>query len=188
MGLQILVSVWFQVWVFVSIWYVFGKKVQNRVWSWWISCYPLRESEKKLLLRALWQVLFDDGIYATGTVRSNRKHMPTLKTDKQVKRGEHDWLACDTIWVYLWVFFDFLDISVVNSKTMYEKNQSTSAMSSMDFWFSLARSKIGTFINRKRAIPTWRTSKRSKGEIAMVHLRHMRHAIARARLCTCLKH
>ena len=41
--------------------------------------------------------LFEDGIYATGTVRSNRKHMPTLKTDKQMKRGEHDWLACDTI-------------------------------------------------------------------------------------------
>ena len=149
------------------------------------------------MLRVLWQLfrspnlmlkLFEDGIYATGTVRSNRKHMPTLKTDKQMKRGGHDWLACDTIWVYLWVFFDFLDISVVNSKTMYEKNQSTSAMSSMDFWFSLARSKIGTFINRKRAIPTSRTSKRSKGEIAMVHLRHMRHAIARARLCTCLKH
>ena len=41
--------------------------------------------------------LFEDGIYATGTVRSNWKHMPTLKNDKQMKRGEHDWLACDTI-------------------------------------------------------------------------------------------
>ena len=30
MGLQILVSVQCQVWVFVSIWYLFGKKVQNK--------------------------------------------------------------------------------------------------------------------------------------------------------------
>ena len=35
--------------------------------------------------------LFEDGIYATGTIRSNRKHMPTFKADKQMKRGEHDW-------------------------------------------------------------------------------------------------
>ena len=47
--------------------------------------------------------LFEDGIYATGTVRSNRKHMPTLKADKQMKRGEHDWLACDTISAIKWM-------------------------------------------------------------------------------------
>ena len=47
--------------------------------------------------------LFEDGIYATGTVRSNRKHMPNLKTDKQMKRGEHDWLACDTISATKWM-------------------------------------------------------------------------------------
>ena len=41
--------------------------------------------------------LFEDGIYATGTVRSNRKHIPTLKADKQMKRGEYHWLACDII-------------------------------------------------------------------------------------------
>ena len=34
--------------------------------------------------------LFEDGIYTTGTVKSNRKHMLTLKVDKQMKRGEHD--------------------------------------------------------------------------------------------------
>ena len=144
----------------------------------------------------------------------------TLNADKQMKRGEHDWLACDTIsatkWMdnrsvillsnyhnpsvvqeinrrvkgskekvkvscpavireyntymggvdlcdqmkvsyevdrrskvrfYLRVFFDFLDISVVNWKTVYGKIQSTAAMSSMDFRFSLARSMIGTFSN-----------------------------------------
>ena len=47
--------------------------------------------------------LFEDGIYATGTVRSNRKHMPTLKADKQMKRGEHDWLTCDTISAIKWM-------------------------------------------------------------------------------------
>ena len=34
---------------------------------------------------------------------------------------------------YLRVFFDFLDINVVNSKTVYEKIQSTAAIPSMDF-------------------------------------------------------
>ena len=197
--------------------------------------------------------LFEDGIYATGTVRSNRKHMPTLKADKQMKRGEHDWLACDTIsttkWMdnwsvillsnchhpnvvqeinrrvkgskekvkvscpavireyntymggvdlcdqmkvsyevdrrskvrfYLRVFFDFLDISVVNLKTVYDKIQSTSAMSSI-FRFSLARSMIRNFSNRKRAIPTSRPSKRSKGEIAMVVDHLPRFSATRAR-------
>ena len=127
--------------------------------------------------------------------------MTTLKVDKQMKRDEHDWLACDTIsatkWMdsrsvillsnyhnssvfqeinrrvkgskekvkvscpavireyntymggvdlcdqmkvsdqadrrskvrfYLRVFFDFLDISPVNSKIVYDKIQSTTAM------------------------------------------------------------
>ena len=47
--------------------------------------------------------LFEDGIYKTGTIRSNRKHMPTLKADKQMKRGEHDWLAYDTISTTKWM-------------------------------------------------------------------------------------
>ena len=151
--------------------------------------------------------------------------MPTLKADKQMKRGEHDWLACDTIsatkWMdnrsvillsnyhnpsvvqeinrrvkgskekvkaccpavireyntymggvdlfdqmkvsyevdrrskvrfYLRVFFDFLNISVVNSEIVYDKIQSTATMSSMDFPFSLARSMIGTFSNRMKCM------------------------------------
>ena len=47
--------------------------------------------------------LFEDGIQATGTVRSNRKHMPTLKADMQMKRGEHDWLTCFTISATKWM-------------------------------------------------------------------------------------
>ena len=34
---------------------------------------------------------------------------------------------------YLRVFFDFLDMSIVNLKIVYDKIQSTAAMSSMDF-------------------------------------------------------
>ena len=63
---------------------------------------------------------------------------------------------------YLRVFFDFLDISVVNSKIVYDKIESTVAMSSMDFRFSLACSMIGKFSNRIRAVPASRPSKRSK--------------------------
>ena len=29
--------------------------------------------------------------------------MPTLKTDKQMKRVEHDWLGCDTISATKWM-------------------------------------------------------------------------------------
>ena len=86
---------------------------------------------------------------------------------------------------YLQVFFDFLNISVVNSKIVYDKIQSTAAVSSMDFQFSLARSMIGTFSNRKRAIPTSRPSKRSKDEIAMVVDHLPQFAATRARFAYC---
>ena len=45
--------------LFVSIRHVFGKKVQNRIWVWWISCsLPLRESKKQLLLPVIWQLFY----------------------------------------------------------------------------------------------------------------------------------
>lgn len=202
--------------------------------------------------------LLDNGIYGTGTVRANRKHMPTLKNDKQLTRGEHDWLACKGItatkWMdnksvtllsschdprvvqqidrrvkgskdkvkvscpnliheynqymggvdlsdqmkvsyqvdrrskfrfYLRVFFDFLDVSVVNSNILYNKMDSAVAMSSMDFRFSLARSMIGKFSNRKRAVPTSRPSKRSKGESFEVVDHLPQFAATRARCAVC---
>ena len=86
---------------------------------------------------------------------------------------------------YLWVFFNFLNISVVNSKIVYDKIQSTATMSSMGFRFSLAHSMIGTFSNRKRAIPTSRPSKRSKGEIAMVVDHLLQFAATRTRCVYC---
>ena len=37
--------------------------------------------------------LLEMGIYATGIVRANRKNMPILKHDKEMKCGEHDWFS-----------------------------------------------------------------------------------------------
>ena len=62
---------------------------------------------------------------------------------------------------YLIIFFDFLDISLVNSKIIYGKMDCTVGMSAMGFRFSLARSMIGNFSNRKRAAPMHRPSKKS---------------------------
>ena len=180
--------------------------------------------------------LLENGIYGIGTVRANCKHMPTLKQDKQVKCGKHDWQACQSLsatkWMdnksvillsnyhdpksvrdidrqvkgskekvkiscptviheynqhmggvdlcdqmkvsyqvdrrskfrfYLGIFFDFLDIGVVNSKIIYDKMDSTIGMLAMDFRFSLAHSLIGKFSNRKITVPVDRTSKKSKG-------------------------
>ena len=47
--------------------------------------------------------LLENGIYGIGTVRANRKHMPTLKQDKQMKRGEHDWQACQSLSATKWM-------------------------------------------------------------------------------------
>ena len=182
--------------------------------------------------------LLENGIYGIGTVRANRKHMPTLKQDKQMKRGEHDWQACQSLsatkWMdnksvillsnyhdprsvrdidrrvkgskekvkiscptviheynqhmggvdfcdqmkvsyqvdrrskfrfYLRIVFDFLDIGVVNSKIIYGKMDSTAGMSAMDFRFSLARSLIGKFSNRKRTVPVHRPLKNLKATV-----------------------
>ena len=47
--------------------------------------------------------LLENGIYGIGTGRANRKHMPSLKQDKQMKRGEHDWQACQTLSASKWM-------------------------------------------------------------------------------------
>ena len=47
--------------------------------------------------------LLENGIYGIGTVRANRKHMPTLKQDKQMKCGEHDWQACQSFSATKWM-------------------------------------------------------------------------------------
>ena len=42
-------------------------------------------------------------IYATGTVRANRKNMTVLKHDKEMKRGEHDWLSSNHLSAIKWM-------------------------------------------------------------------------------------
>ena len=64
---------------------------------------------------------------------------------------------------YLCVFFDFLDIAVVNSKIVYNKIESEPSLYSLDFRCSIAQTMIRKFSNRKRAVPQSRSSKRSRG-------------------------
>ena len=65
---------------------------------------------------------------------------------------------------YLRVFFDFLDVTVVNSNIVYNKIVSTSSMTSLDFRYSIAENIIWKFSGRKRAVPLSRPSKRSRGQ------------------------
>ena len=65
---------------------------------------------------------------------------------------------------YLRVFFDFLDIAVVNSNIVYNKIASTPSMTSLNFQYSIAQNMIQKFSGRKRAAPLSRPSKRSRGQ------------------------
>ena len=53
---------------------------------------------------------------------------------------------------YLRVFFNFLDIAVVNSKIVYNKIESAPSLSSLDFRYSIAQTMIQKFSSRKRAV------------------------------------
>ena len=64
---------------------------------------------------------------------------------------------------YLRVFFNFLNIAVVNSKIVYNKIESAPSLSSPDFRYSIAQTMIRKFSSRKRAVPLSRPSKRSRG-------------------------
>ena len=63
---------------------------------------------------------------------------------------------------YLRIFFDFLDITVVNSKILYNKIESAPSLSSLDFRYSIAQTMIRKFSSRKRAVLLSRPSKRSR--------------------------
>ena len=52
---------------------------------------------------ALLVKLLEMGIYATGTVRANRKDMPVLKHDKEMKRGEHDSFSSNHLPAIKWM-------------------------------------------------------------------------------------
>ena len=64
---------------------------------------------------------------------------------------------------YLRIFFNFLDIAVVNSKIVYNKTESAPSLSSLDFRYSIVQTMIRKFSSRKRAVPLSRPSKRSRG-------------------------
>ena len=64
---------------------------------------------------------------------------------------------------YLCVFFDFLDIAVVNSKIVYNKIESAPSLSSLNFRYSIVQTIIREFSSRKRAAPISRPWKRSRG-------------------------
>ena len=66
---------------------------------------------------------------------------------------------------YLRVFFDFLDIAVVNSKIVYNKIESAPSLSLLVFRYSFSRSMIRKFSSRKRAVTLSRPSKRSRGPL-----------------------
>ena len=52
---------------------------------------------------ALLVKLLEMRIYATGTVRANRKNMPVLKHDKEMKRDEHDWFSSNHLSAIKWM-------------------------------------------------------------------------------------
>ena len=52
---------------------------------------------------ALLVKLLEMGIYATGTVRANRKNIPVLKHDKEMKRGKHDWFSSNHLSAIKWM-------------------------------------------------------------------------------------
>ena len=87
------------------------------------------------------------------------------------------------------IFFDFLDIGVVNSKVIYDKMDSTICMSAMDFRFTLTRSLIGKFSSRKRTVPVHRPSKKSKDDSfdTVDHLLEFSATRARCALCSSKK-
>ena len=66
---------------------------------------------------------------------------------------------------YLRIFFDLMDVSVVNSLYIYNKIcKENSQMSLLDFKFCVARALIGKFSSRQRTAPSSRPSKRSRPE------------------------
>ena len=177
--------------------------------------------------------LFDDDIYAVGTVRSNRKQMPQMKIDKSMKRGDVDFQYSSKVicckWFdnrgvmllasnlqgmdecsnvsrrlkgsankiavncpnivklynnsmggvdlmdqktaayrlgrkskfrfYLRIFFDLLDVALVNAFIVFQSLRPTS-LSLLDYKLIVAKGLIGLYCSRKRAFPESRPSKR----------------------------
>ena len=52
---------------------------------------------------ALLVKVLEMGIYATGTVRANRKNIPVLKHDREMKHCEHDWFSSNHLSAIKWM-------------------------------------------------------------------------------------
>ena len=46
-------------------------------------------------IRSLVETLYQHGIYGIGTIRKDRKHMPSMVPDKAIKRGDHEFQYSD---------------------------------------------------------------------------------------------
>ena len=90
---------------------------------------------------------------------------------------------------YLQVFFNFFDIAFVNSKISYHKIVSTPALSTiqLDSRQSIAQKMIFNFPSMKRAIPTFRPTKRSIGESFGIANRLPNYATSRAHCALCTR-
>ena len=86
---------------------------------------------------------------------------------------------------YFRVFFDFLDIAVINSKIVYNNIESAPSLSSLDFQYSIAQTMIRKFSSRKRAVPLSRPSKRSKCPLFGIVAHLLDFAPSRVRFAFC---
>ena len=69
------------------------------------------------------------------------------------------WLDCKSKFrFYLRMFFDLIDIAIVNSHIVYTKLRNS--ISLLDFKIVVSKSLIETYSNRQRSFPLSRTSKR----------------------------
>ena len=72
-------------------------------------CKPLRDSYCYIFFDnyfnspMLIQKLHEQGLYGLGTVRSNRKHLPEMKKDKDMNRGDHQIKFCKNIACIKWM-------------------------------------------------------------------------------------
>ena len=59
--------------------------------------------------------LIDKGLYGIGTARMERKGMPKMKPDKQMKRGDHEYQFTENVACCKW--FDRRSVTMLASKT-----------------------------------------------------------------------
>ena len=73
---------------------------------------------------------------------------------------------------YLRVFFDFLDIAVVNSKIVYNKIESAPSLWLLEFRYSIAQTMIRKFSSR-RAVPLSRPS----SSLCLLFIKELTYAV-----------